>query len=57
MPQVVLAPGLNIACIYAKKWHRGLIKKVKPDGYVVVSDKSSFVFIMIWIYFIIMKIA
>ncbi|XP_016837158.1 uncharacterized protein LOC100121779 isoform X3 [Nasonia vitripennis] len=36
IPQVVLQAGLNIACIYAKIWHRGIIKKIKPDGFVVI---------------------
>ena len=40
MPHVILAPGLNIACIYAKKWHRGIIKTVKLDGDVTVSISS-----------------
>ncbi|OXU25066.1 hypothetical protein TSAR_000904 [Trichomalopsis sarcophagae] len=36
IPQVILQTGLNIACIYAKIWHRGIIKKIKPDGFVVI---------------------
>ncbi|KAJ8680849.1 hypothetical protein QAD02_016636 [Eretmocerus hayati] len=36
IPQVVLEPGLNIACKYGKDWHRGMIKKVRPDGYAIV---------------------
>ncbi|XP_058803464.1 uncharacterized protein LOC131671220 isoform X2 [Phymastichus coffea] len=36
LPQVLIETGLNVACIYAKMWHRAIIKKVKPDGYAVV---------------------
>lgn len=36
IPQVVLEEGLNVACTYQGQWHRGSIKKVKVDGYVVV---------------------
>ncbi|XP_043478197.1 tudor domain-containing protein 5-like isoform X2 [Leptopilina heterotoma] len=32
VPAITLDKGLNVACVYAKKWHRGIIKEVLPDG-------------------------
>ncbi|XP_051158604.1 uncharacterized protein LOC127279982 isoform X2 [Leptopilina boulardi] len=32
IPVIILDKGLNVACVYAKKWHRGIIKAVLPDG-------------------------
>lgn len=32
IPIITLDKGLNVACVYAKKWHRGIIKQVLPDG-------------------------
>ncbi|XP_033227106.1 uncharacterized protein LOC117179433 isoform X3 [Belonocnema kinseyi] len=32
IPLIMLEKGLNVACVYAQKWHRGLIKTVLPDG-------------------------
>jgi hypothetical protein len=37
IPQVILEPGLNIACIFYNEWHRGIVKKIKPDGFIIVS--------------------
>ncbi|XP_014224286.1 uncharacterized protein LOC106650659 [Trichogramma pretiosum] len=36
VPQVLIEPGLNIACRFDHKWHRGMVKKTKPDGYVTI---------------------
>ncbi|XP_011159962.2 uncharacterized protein LOC105195977 isoform X1 [Solenopsis invicta] len=36
IPKVALKKDLNCACIYMNKWHRGLIKSVKPDYRVTI---------------------
>ncbi|EFN69730.1 Tudor domain-containing protein 5 [Camponotus floridanus] len=36
IPKIALKKGLNCACIYAGKWHRGIIKSVKPDFRVTI---------------------
>lgn len=36
IPEVLLKEGMNVACVYGKEWHRGMIKKLKIDGYVMV---------------------
>ncbi|OXU17665.1 hypothetical protein TSAR_014645 [Trichomalopsis sarcophagae] len=36
IPHEILKPGLNVTCIFAEAWHRGIIKKFKSDGLVVV---------------------
>ncbi|RLU21913.1 hypothetical protein DMN91_006292 [Ooceraea biroi] len=36
IPKVALSKGLNCACIFARRWHRAVIKSVKPDFRVTV---------------------
>ncbi|XP_070165329.1 uncharacterized protein [Polyergus mexicanus] len=36
IPKIALKKGLNCACIYASKWHRAIIRSVKPDFRVTV---------------------
>ncbi|XP_011493845.1 PREDICTED: tudor domain-containing protein 5-like [Ceratosolen solmsi marchali] len=36
VPQNMLKQGLNIACIYDKVWHRGIIEEIKPNDLIVI---------------------
>ncbi|XP_072765973.1 uncharacterized protein [Anoplolepis gracilipes] len=36
IPKIALKKGLNCACVYANRWHRGIIRSVKPDFKVTV---------------------
>ena len=38
IPLIVLEKGLNVACVYGGKWHRGIIKTVPPEGNPIVSS-------------------
>ncbi|XP_043275580.1 uncharacterized protein [Venturia canescens] len=36
LPLAVMEKGMNCACTYDGKWHRAIIKTVRPDNYVTV---------------------
>ncbi|XP_020286926.1 uncharacterized protein LOC109856261 isoform X2 [Pseudomyrmex gracilis] len=36
VPKVGLIKGLHCACVYDERWHRGVIKSVKPDFQVTI---------------------
>ncbi|XP_046738025.1 uncharacterized protein LOC124406606 isoform X4 [Diprion similis] len=36
IPTVILEKGLNCVCMFEDKWHRAIIKTVKPDGDVTL---------------------
>lgn len=38
IPDDILRPGLHVACIFAELWHRGIIKKFRSNGLVVVNE-------------------
>jgi len=48
--KIALKKDLNCACIYINKWHRGIIKSVKPDFRVTVSTIISFQQIILLIF-------
>ncbi|XP_051172703.1 tudor domain-containing protein 1-like [Leptopilina boulardi] len=36
IPSIAIKVGLNVVCLFGKKWHRGIIKGILPDGHSYV---------------------
>ncbi|XP_043475199.1 uncharacterized protein LOC122506870 isoform X2 [Leptopilina heterotoma] len=36
IPPIALKPGLNVVCLFDKKWHRAIVKMIRPEERVVV---------------------